>query len=958
MLRIARCRILIGLLGSSVLAVCGSPAVLAGTLTGSIVDKFNDSPLAGATVKIQSVHMPAVSAAVAADRDGRFEIPDIPAGEYTLIVSAIGFTAKTITGIVVPESEPKILDIYLISTSINLSTVSVTASRRPEKILDVPAAVSVVESEEIELRNTLTPSEHFKGLPGVDIATTGLNQSTMVVRGFNNIFSGALLVLTDNRIARVPSLRFNAYNFIPTTNEDIDRVEIVSGPGSALYGPNAASGVMHIITKSPFADPGTTVSLGGGERDLALASIRHAGTLNDRIGYKITGQYYRGHDWESHEPFEPDSIQKFRPTASGPKPVGDSIPNDRDFDIEKIAGEARVDFLISKDATIILNGGFNRATNIELTGLGAAQGIDWTYSFVQARLRFKDLFIQGYVNMSDAGETYLLPTGQLIIDNSKFWALQAQHQYSPIPKWFLTYGIDALLTRPDTDSTINGCNEDKDDIDEIGGYLQSEFTLSKELTLIGALRIDDHNRLEDLVVSPRAAVVYQPHADHNFRFTYNRAFSTPDNNNLYLDLLQTDDLGGIGAMLQPMLGFSPELDIRVQGVPESGLHWSFDENGPRYRSPFAPLRGLTPDDYISFNDPIMTNAVWGLGRSLVMNEITTLLDGYVQLGALERETADTILSYIGAITPATVQNVNNTLMTLNPDDQAFQPSSVSDIADIERLKPTITQTLELGYKGVFGDRVRFSVDVYRTEKKNFIGYLTVETPNVFLDPQSLSQYLAQSIQDSLDANSTYYDSLALIDNPGTPGTNGDGDGTVADELSAFFTTGAASLPFGTVTPMEALDPTAILVTYRNFGDISYYGTDLSVAWHIHRSWNLGAAYSYISKNFFEKSPGQVHDIYLNSPRHKAGLSLQYINRQWGLDAMARYRFVDAFDMDSPFFGKSIKAYQLVDVTAAVGFVYGTRLVLTVQNIFDNRHVEFIGGPEIGRLAILRLSRTF
>jgi iron complex outermembrane receptor protein len=161
-----------------------------------------------------------------------------------------------------------------------------------------------------------------------------------------------------------------------------------------------------------------------------------------------------------------------------------------------------------------------------------------------------------------------------------------------------------------------------------------------------------------------------------------------------------------------------------------------------------------------------------------------------------------------------------------------------------------------------------------------------------------------------------------------------------------------------VAPEEAHDPTAVLVTYRNFGDINYYGTDLSFNYHLNQNWNFGGAYSYVSKNYFEKSESQVHDIHLNAPRHKFGVHVQYLYPQLGLDVHTRFRFVDAFDMDSPFFGSTVESYSLVDMNVGVGFVYDTRLALTIQNIFDNEHIEFVGGPAMGRLAILRLSRTF
>ena len=131
-------------------------------------------------------------------------------------------------------------------------------------------------------------------LPGVDFAKVGVARSNAVVRGFNNVFSGTLLTLTDNRIARVPSLRVNAFNFIPLTNDDVERIEVVLGPGSALYGPNSADGVMHVITRSPFASQGTSVNVGMGERSLRQTGFRHAGALGDRLGYKVSASTTRG----------------------------------------------------------------------------------------------------------------------------------------------------------------------------------------------------------------------------------------------------------------------------------------------------------------------------------------------------------------------------------------------------------------------------------------------------------------------------------------------------------------------------------------------------------------------------------------------------------------------------------------------------------------------------------------
>jgi iron complex outermembrane receptor protein len=927
-----------------------APAVLSGSLSGKITDNSDGMPLPGATVTLFPSDPEAEPIGALTDDEGFFAVKNIPADTYALTVSFIGFSPERMATFVVGETDELTFDRGLIPTAINLSAISVTASRKPEKLLEAPASVDVIHAEDIEDRATLTTTEHLKTLPAVDIATTGLNQSNVVVRGFNNIFSGAMLVLTDNRIARVPSLRFNAYNFIPTINEDIERIEIVSGPGSALYGPNASTGVMHMITKSPFGSEGTTVSIGGGERELFSGSFRHAGSHKNQIGYKVSGQYYQGLDWKRTEPSEEQEpiIQLFRPSNDGREYIGEPFANERDFDIERMSGEGRLDYLASDNTALTFNAGFNRSSSIELTGLGAGQAIDWTYWYAQSRLTYKDLFLQAFVNGSDAGDTYLLNTGQMIVDKSRLWVGQVQHSYAPSDRTRFTYGIDVLLTRPNTDGTINGRNEDDDNINEIGGYLQGDFQLNERFKFVGAFRVDDNDQLEDLVFSPRAALTFQPNDQHNLRATYNRAFSTPDNNNLYLDLLQSAN------------PFRTGIDVRVQGVPESGFHFRFDGDDPMFRSQLAPAIGGEASDYFALDDPLFTNVMWGAGSGAIQ-------DGFAAALAADTLTSpmidSVVLASLVAVTPNALPGLTNVMYTLDPDVGGFVPTNLDNLADIDRMRPTITETFEIGYKGVLFDRLRFSVDAYRTEKNDFVGPLTVETPNVFLDGPTLYGELRTVLENTLadPNNAGYVAALMFLDELDQ---GGNADGIILDELLTMYTNGVNGVPvmaFGTVTPEEALNPTDVLITYRNFGDIAFYGADFGFDYHLNRNWDFGGSYSYVSKNFFDEDQDGndlVHEIRLNAPRHKYGLRAKYTNSSVGLTVGSRLRFVDAFEMASPFFGSEVKAYTVVDLTTGIDVMTNMRFALTVQNILDNKHAEFVGAPEIGRLTIARLTQTF
>ena len=251
-----------------------------GSLYGT-VRELGGTGLTGANVALSGEELKGPKGANA-DEDGRYRIENLPPGRYAVEISHIGYRTLEKKNIWVRPGEDVELDFTLAPTVIFLEQNVASASRTEEKVLEAPASVAVVEGDEVQ--PAMTVSHHVKNLPGVDFAQTGLAQSTAVTRGFNNVFSGAMLTLTDNRIARVPSLRLNAYNFIPVVNDDIERVEVVLGPGSALYGPNSANGVMHIITRSPLSSAGTSVSVGAGERSLAKVAVRHAGTVGETFG--------------------------------------------------------------------------------------------------------------------------------------------------------------------------------------------------------------------------------------------------------------------------------------------------------------------------------------------------------------------------------------------------------------------------------------------------------------------------------------------------------------------------------------------------------------------------------------------------------------------------------------------------------------------------------------------------
>jgi len=183
----------------------------------------------------------------ATDFDGKYSLT-VPAEATALIFKSVGYEEKEMP----LGAGNQILNVELSDADLRLNTLVVSASKRSEKVLDAPASVTVIGRDKLETTVALTAIDNLKRVPGVDIMQTGLTSANVNIRGFNNIFSGAMLTVVDNRFAAVPSLRLNAFQFIPATNDDIERIEVVRGPGSALYGPNSSDGVLQIITRSPL----------------------------------------------------------------------------------------------------------------------------------------------------------------------------------------------------------------------------------------------------------------------------------------------------------------------------------------------------------------------------------------------------------------------------------------------------------------------------------------------------------------------------------------------------------------------------------------------------------------------------------------------------------------------------------------------------------------------------------
>ena len=901
--------------------LAGPVAAQQGTLVGTVTDEVTGNPVPQVEIQILGG---AGSQTVVANNQGQYSV-QLAAGRYDLVVSEmLQFRDERFENVGVPQGQTTRYDLTLRVMQVQGVNVTVERSLDGQAPGDTPQTAFTVDSREIVGRATTNPSDHLGAVPAVDIIKPGLQTAHVVVRGFNNIFSGALHMLTDYRLAGVPSLRVNLMHFIPSVEEDLDRIEVVLGPSSALYGPNTANGIVHFITKSPLDldGQGTTVTLGAGGRSVFQGALRSAFLVNDDLGFKISGQYMRGDEWNFVDQTEaagraaadadPAAClldKAVRGLTSTDAQIACDRIGVRDFDVERWGLEARADYRFADDGTIVGTYGRNTSSGIELTGLGAGQTSDWVYEFFQARVRKGRFFAQTYYNTSDAGDSFLLRSGPALVDQSSLFGAQAQYGFALADdRQEFTFGGDYFATRPESRGTIYGSFEGMDDINEYGGYLQSKTALSEQLDLIVAGRLDSHTVLPSEVFSTRAAFVFKPKEGHSLRVSYNRAFSTPTSLNAFLDIS-----GGVAPPPLGPLGYTG----RAYG---SGLNgWSLQESPGTVRgmrSPFNPTAA-------------------GGAAELLAADVSTMwqmaINALLALGEIDVPTA----GLLGTLPPPTNGDIARLLQDVNTGD--FVPLAGAVLPDLPAIDEAYTETFELGWTGlVLDSRLSITADVYYTRKNDFVSPLVVETPLLYLDGADLVTYLTPFV------------------GPGMAATLGGGVGMI---------------PLGVVSSNEVSAQGADLIqSYRNVGDFDLWGADFAFQASLTNRWTLGGSYSHMSDDYIEITDGAP--IALNTPKDKGSLSLTFRDVLSGFNASGRARFTSSFPAQSAvgqgtacitggtggvFEQNCVDSYAIFDLNAGYEVPNTTATVqFSINNVFDTGYRSFPGVPKIGRFAMIRV----
>jgi iron complex outermembrane receptor protein len=489
-----------------------------GAIEGLVRSASDSLPVRQATVQVQGTPL-----GVLTDEAGSFRIVRVNPGTYELRITASGYEPTSVSAVVVTGGESARFEVYVTPSVIDVPGIVVTASRSRERPGESPVSISVLDGEEIQRRNVNTVGEALPFAQGVVS-----NAGQLDIRGASGISRGVgsrVLVLLDGHRMQKGVGSEADFEVFPLL--DVERVEVVKGPHSSLYGTGALGGVVNVITSVPSETPETLVRGYFGTYDtpsrhrftdeaLSTAGIgvqhsRRIGGIGTTLflggdgseGFHQNGGFSR---WQARlkTVVNPDSqrpIDAFLNWTQRDKDVFFTwLSEDRPLEVEP---EELGDWLREADLTV---GASLRPVMTQSTSLVVRP----TYAYNSVQNHFHD--------NDDRHRSSRL-------------AADAQMTVAPGAHHALTTGAEASWT--DVTSTFLAVDPS---IVDLGLYAQDEIRLSDRWRAVGGLRLDYHGATSaesDLVASPRIGLVYLPSGPVSLRASISRGYRAPSASEQY-----------------------------------------------------------------------------------------------------------------------------------------------------------------------------------------------------------------------------------------------------------------------------------------------------------------------------------------------------------------------------------------------------------------------------------------
>ncbi|WP_257281801.1 TonB-dependent siderophore receptor [Endozoicomonas sp. ISHI1] len=442
-----------------------------------------------------------------------------------------------------------------------------SVSRKKQRLMDSAAAIYVITNEDLRRSGVTSIPEALRMVPGMQVAKLNANTWSISTRGFNYIFANKLLVLIDGRTVYSPLFSGVNWDVQDTMMEDIDRIEVIRGPGAALWGANAVNGVINVITKKASDTQGNLLSAGAGTEEKAFGAYRHGGEFGETGFYRVYVKAFErdgqvdakgkdtSDDWNMRRTgfkSEWKTTSDSEMTVQGDLYEGTTRPPLRLFDETQPLDP-------QKDNNFVVDG-------LSRDQRGGNLGAYWKRTLSETHdYSFRAIY-DNYQNFD-----YRIAEKRDTVD------FEFQHYYQFWGKHDLVWGLGYRTTWYEVKNTsymylLEGKDSKKTEL--FSAFIQDDITLNEQWTFTLSSRFE-HNSFSGYEVQPNARLTWKPTENRTFWTALSRAVKTPS---ISETALQTDGITiaqiGLETYLLPIRG-NPELKSEKLTALEFGYREQF-----------------------------------------------------------------------------------------------------------------------------------------------------------------------------------------------------------------------------------------------------------------------------------------------------------------------------------------------------------------------------------------------
>lgn len=450
-----------------------------------------------------------------------------------------------------------------------------SVAKKEQRLGDTAAAVSVLSSDELRRSGVTTVVDALRLVPGMQIASIDSSGWAVSARGFNSQFANKLLAMIDGRTIYSPLFSGVYWDSQQVMLNDVDRIEVIRGPGATVWGANAVNGVINVVSKSARSTQGGVVYGGGGEAPLALGGARYGGRISDDTYYRVYGTYQLN--------------DHFRYATGG-------SANDR-WDIRQ--GGYRVDHYSGNDSQLTWQGDAYAGHLADYTG--EMHGFNTIGRWSRRISERSDVEVQAFFDRASRDDLL----SESLLDTAD---LALQHTFGVGEHNDVIWGLGYRFTRSrlkESNSPLLQIVDGDIPLRLFSGFVQDEIKLVPDRLIFTLGTKIEHNDFTGFEVQPSARLVFKPAQSHSLWAAVSRAVRTPseaEGKTFIGYTVGAPIVGPGGALYVPTLAGNTQAESEVLYAYELGYRGQpfdrFSMDVAAFRNVYRSLLAYQPTGFV------------------------------------------------------------------------------------------------------------------------------------------------------------------------------------------------------------------------------------------------------------------------------------------------------------------------------------------------------------------------